>query len=93
MRFENKDFANTTVTLDCNDFIDCSMTDCVLIHQGGPFTIQGELNLTRVRYAVAGPAQHTLNFMRLVRRSGALDALLDAQEQTEPLSNLTAKKN
>jgi hypothetical protein len=81
MRFENQIFT-TDVTLDCNEFIDCVIRDCSLIFQGGSFSLV-RTKLERVRFAIGGPAQSTLGFLRLVRANGPqlIDELLDQGEQ------------
>ena len=81
MRFENQTFT-TDVTLDCNEFIDCVIKDCGVIFQGGPFSLV-RTKLERVRFAIGGPAQSTLGFLRLVKANGPhlVDELLEQGEQ------------
>lgn len=77
MRFENQTFANTTVTLDFNQFVNCTIADCVVLSHGGDFTLAGT-TLIRCKFGVGGMANNTLQFLKLVRASGPklLDELL-----------------
>jgi hypothetical protein len=84
MKFENQTFT-TDVTLDCNEFIDCVIKDCVIHHQGGLFSMI-RTRLENVRFGVSGPAQNVLSFLRMVRESNpaAVGELLDGEPQPTP---------
>jgi hypothetical protein len=87
MKFENQTFT-TDVTLDCNEFIDCVIKDCVIYHQGGSFSMI-RTRLENVRFGVGGPAQNVVSFLRMVRvtNPGALEELFDAGPPTTPASS------
>ena len=95
VKFENQVFT-TDVTIDCNEFVDCEFRDCVVLFQGGSFSLVNT-KLINVRFAVGGPAQATLQFLRFVRANGSnlLDQLLDAgpQPQAVPLPATTGRTN
>lgn len=78
MRFINQTFT-TDVTLDYNEFVDCEIRDCVVLFHGGDFSLV-RTRLVNVRFGLAGAANSTLNFLRLVRASNPLllDELLNA---------------
>lgn len=91
MKFENQTFT-TDVTLDCNEFIDCVIKNCVIHHQGGSFSML-RTRLENVRFGLGGPAQHVLSFLRLVRATNpaAVSELLDgAPEPTTERSGTAA---
>jgi hypothetical protein len=73
MRFVNQTFTDG-VTLDYNEFVDCQIRDCLVLFHGGDFTLL-RTTLTNVRFGLGGPANSTLNFLRLVRAASPL--LLD----------------
>ena len=89
MRFKNQTFTED-VTLDYNEFIDCEIKDCVVFFHGGKFTLV-RTKLTNVRFALAGPANDTLSFLKLVRANGPdlLDQLLDQGPQPVPDQTVT----
>jgi hypothetical protein len=84
MKFENQTFT-TDVTLDCNEFIDCVLKDCLISHQGGWFSMT-RTRLENVRFGVGGPAQNVVSFLRMVRvhNRGAVEELLDGVLLTTP---------
>lgn len=67
------------VTLDYNEFVDCEIRNCLVLYHGGDFTLL-RTTLTNVRFGLGGPANNTLNFLRLVRAASPrlLDELLNA---------------
>jgi hypothetical protein len=77
MKFERQTFT-TDVTLDYNDFTDCEIKDCVIFFCGGDFSLV-RTTLNNVRFALGGPANCTLNFLRLVRLTdpNAINELLN----------------
>ena len=89
MKFEKQTFTED-VTLDYNEFTDCEIKDCVLSYYGGKFTLV-RTKLTNVRFAMGGPANDTLAFLRLVRANGPqlLDQLLDQGDQPIPDQTVT----
>lgn len=78
MRFVKQTFTND-VTLDYNEFVDCEISNCLVLFHGGDFTLL-RTTLTNVRFGLGGPANNTLNFLRLVRAASPrlLDDLLNA---------------
>ncbi len=90
MKFENQTFT-TDVTLDCNEFIDCVIKNCVIHHQGGPFSML-RTRLENVRFAIGGHAQNVLSFLRLVRvtNPAAVSELLDGEPMSTPDRSKTA---
>ena len=78
MRFVKQTFTSD-VTLDYNEFVDCEISNCLVLFHGGDFTLL-RTTLTNVRFGLGGPANNTLNFLRLVRAANArlLDELLNA---------------
>ncbi len=89
MRFVKQTFA-TDVTLDYNEFVDCEIRDCIVFFYGGEFSLV-RTKLVNVRFALAGPANNTLNFLKLVKANGShlLDELLTQGEQPAPERNVT----
>lgn len=84
MRFEKQVFT-TDVTLDYNEFVDCEIKDCVVHFHGGEFKLE-RTKLTNVKYRLAGAANATLQFLKLVRASGPdlVDGLLNQGDQPKP---------
>jgi hypothetical protein len=89
MRFLNQTFTGD-VTLDYNEFVDCEFRDCVLLFHGGDFSLV-RARFVNVRFGLAGPANNTLNFLRLVRANGAhlVNELLDQGPQPTPDQSVT----
>jgi hypothetical protein len=89
MRFVKQVFT-TDVTLDYNEFIDCEFRDCVVYFHGGEFSLV-RTTFNNVRYALAGPANNTLSFMRLIRANAPhlINQLLDAQPAPTPDQSVT----
>lgn len=69
MRFENQVFQGGEVTLDYNEFVDCVFRDCLLVFHGGEFSLV-RVRFEQVRFGLAGAANNTLMFLRLVRANG-----------------------
>jgi hypothetical protein len=90
MRFVKQVFTGGQVTLDYNEFVDCEMRDCLLIYHGGEFSLV-RTKLVNVRFGLAGAANNTLGFLKLVRANGQelLDSLLDQGPQPEPGQSVT----
>ena len=90
MRFQGQVFESAEVTLDYNEFIDCELRNCVLLYHGGDFSLT-RTKLINVQFGLAGAANNTLSFLRLVRANGQalLDGLLDAGPQPIPEHSVT----
>jgi hypothetical protein len=67
MKFENQTFENVTVSLDCNEFIDCELKNCVVTTQGGPYELTRTSFDSTCTFAVTGAGLPTLAFLRLMR--------------------------
>jgi hypothetical protein len=65
MRFENQTFTSG-VTLDYNEFVNCTIRDCVVAFHGGGFTLTGT-TITNVRFNLGDAANNTLAFLQMVR--------------------------
>jgi hypothetical protein len=89
MRFVKQVFT-TDVTLDYNEFIDCEFRDCVVLFHGGEFSLV-RTTFTNVRYGLAGAANNTLSFLRLVRANAPqlINQLLDAGVTPTPDQSVT----
>jgi hypothetical protein len=89
MRFVKQVFTDG-VTLDYNEFIDCEINNCLVMFHGGEFTLL-RTTLSNVRFGLGGPANNTLNFLRLVRAANPrlLDELLDAAPGAVPGQSVT----
>lgn len=90
MKFVRQVFNGGQVTLDYNEFEDCEMHGCVLVYHGGDFSLV-RTRLVNVQFGLAGAANNTLSFLRLVRANGQglLDGLLDAGVQPVPEHSVT----
>jgi hypothetical protein len=90
MKFVGQVFEGGEVTLDFNEFTDCVMRDCTLLYHGGEFSLV-RTRLENVRFGLAGPANNTLAFLKLVRANGPalLDSLLDQGPQPVPEQSVT----
>jgi hypothetical protein len=89
MHFMNQTFT-TDVTLDYNHFTDCEIKDCLVIFHGGSFSLV-RTALTNVRFGLAGPANETLTFLRLIRATNPnlINELLNQGPQPTPDQSLT----
>ena len=89
MRFENQTFTDD-VTLDYNTFINCTIKDCTILYHGGEYSLQNT-TFVNVKFALAGPANNTLAFLRVVRASGEhlLHELLDQDPKPGPGQKVT----
>lgn len=65
MRFENQTFTSG-VTLDYNEFVNCTIRDCVVEFHGGGFTLTNTA-ITNVRFVCGDAANNTLAFLQMVR--------------------------
>jgi len=89
MKFERQVF-ESDVTLDYNEFVDCELRNCVVFYYGGNFSLV-RTKLNNVRFALGGPANQTLAFLRFVRANGPqlIDELLDQGPQPVQGENIT----
>jgi hypothetical protein len=84
MRFENQTFM-TDINLDYNEFVNCTIKDCVVFYHGGNFSLT-RTTLSNVRFGLGDSANRTLDFLRFVRANGQhlLDELLAAGPAQRP---------
>jgi hypothetical protein len=88
MRFENRAFENEAVTLDDNEYIDCTFTNCKFLYSGGDFNIE-RIRFDSLEFTVDGPAARTVMLLRSLWSNQlgqrAVLGLLDpSQNQTRP---------
>ena len=63
MRHENKTFENETITLDGNDFIDCTFRNCRFLYAGGDFNIE-RIRFDSLELTAEGAAARTVMLLR-----------------------------
>lgn len=63
MRFENQTFANESITLDDNEFVDCSFQNCEFVYHGGEFNIS-RIKFDSMQFTVGGPAARTVMLLQ-----------------------------
>ena len=63
MRHENKAFENETVTLDGNEFIDCTFKSCRFVYAGGEFNIE-RIRFDSLELTVEGAAARTVMLLQ-----------------------------
>ena len=63
MRFEKQTFRTETVTLDGNDFIECTFVGCRFQYSGGDFNID-RIRFDSLEFSVDGPAARTVMLLR-----------------------------
>lgn len=88
MRFENQTLTSD-VTIDGNEFVDCTIENCVVHHYGGPFSFANS-SFRNVRFAFHDASNNALAFLRLIHSmpNGAqlLAELLETPRQTTRLN-------
>lgn len=89
MKFEGQVF-ESDITLDYNEFVDCEVKNCVVFYYGGNFSMV-RTKFNNVRFALGGPANQTLAFLRVVRANGPhlIEELLDQGPQPVKGEQLT----
>jgi hypothetical protein len=63
MRYENQAFENETITLDGNDFIDCTFKNCRFLYAGGDFNIE-RIRFDSLELTAEGAAARTVMLLR-----------------------------
>ncbi|MGH8175440.1 MAG: hypothetical protein ACREV5_04155 [Steroidobacter sp.] len=63
MRFENQAFQNEQITLDDNEFVNCTFTKCKFHYSGGEFNID-RIRFDSLEFTVQGPAARTVMLLR-----------------------------
>jgi hypothetical protein len=66
MRFEAQTFDHTELTLDNNEFIDCTIANCTLMFHGGPLSVT-RTRVASVQYVLLHSAVHTTRFLARLR--------------------------
>jgi hypothetical protein len=66
MRFERQTFDHTEVTLDNNEFVDCTIVNCTLIFHGGPMSV-ANTRVTGAQFRLLDSAVHTTRFLARLR--------------------------
>lgn len=63
MRFVNQEFDNETITLDDNDYVECTFRNCTFQYGGGEFNID-RIKFDSMAFTVSGPAARTVVLLR-----------------------------
>lgn len=63
MRFEKQTFENELVTLDDNEFIECTFVNCKFHYSGGNFNID-RIRFNSLEFTVEGPAARTVMLLQ-----------------------------
>lgn len=63
MRFEKQTFENETITLDGNEFSECTFVNCKFHYSGGDFNID-RIRFNSLEFTVEGPAARTVLLLR-----------------------------
>jgi hypothetical protein len=63
MRYDNKAFENETITLDGNDYIDCTFRNCRFLYAGGDFNIE-RIRFDSLELTAEGAAARTVMLLR-----------------------------
>jgi hypothetical protein len=87
MRFENKVFANELITLDDNEFVDCTFTGCTFRYNGGQFNIS-RIAFDSMRFEMEGAAARTVLLLQSLRSNEIgrriVEGLLDPARANSP---------
>jgi hypothetical protein len=68
-------FANETVVLDGNEYLNCTFTNCELIFQGTNGVLLQGIAFNDCRWTFEGPAGLTVNFMTALYQAGVTDLI------------------
>lgn len=63
MRFEKQQFDNETITLDDNEYIDCTFRNCKFQYNGGEFNIE-RIHFDSIEFTVSGAAARTVRLLQ-----------------------------
>ena len=63
MRFENKAFANEVVTLDDNEFFNCTFESCTFSYRGGDFNLS-RIGFDSLQVQLEGAAARTMMLLQ-----------------------------
>jgi hypothetical protein len=92
MRFEKQTFERTEVTLDNNEFVDCTIANCTLVFHGGPMSVTCT-RVAGVQYVLVDSAVHTTRFLARLRmyNSPAVEKLMQDALHDEQAAQLTTR--
>ena len=92
MRFERQTFSHTEVTLDNNEFVDCTIANATLVFHGGPISVT-RTRVASVQYVLVDSAVHTTRFLARLRvyNPPAFEKLMQAALNDEQAVQLTTR--
>ena len=92
MRFEKQIFDHTEITLDDNEFVDCTIVNCMLLFHGGPMLVT-HTRVAGAEYTLLGSAVHTTRFLARLRAYNppAFEKLMQDALDDEPVAQLTTR--
>ena len=92
MRFEKQTFNHTQVTLDNNEFVDCTIANCTLVFHGGPMSVT-RTRVAGVQYVLVDSAVHTTRFLARLRvyNPPAFEKLMQDALSNEQAAQLTTQ--
>ncbi len=68
-------FANETVALDGNDYLNCTFTNCEIVFSGTASVNLNGVNFNDCRWTFEGPAGMTVNFMTALYQAGMTELI------------------
>lgn len=74
-QYEGANFANETVVLDGNDYVNCTFTNCEIVFRATASVSLNGVNFTDCRWTFDGPAGMTINFMTALYQAGITDLI------------------
>jgi hypothetical protein len=72
---QGETFANETVLLDGNEYLDCTFDNCELVFGATAGVSLNGINFNSCRWTFTGPAGTTINFMTALYQAGVTDML------------------
>lgn len=74
-RIVGRAFVGKTVNLADAEFVDCDFTNCIIVVDGQPVELDGNIFIGGNRWLFDGPARETLKLIRWICRSSKADAM------------------
>ncbi len=68
-------FANETVALDGNDYLNCTFNNCEIVFSGTASVNLNGVNFNDCRWTFEGPAGMTVNFMTALYQAGMTELI------------------
>lgn len=68
-------FANETVVLDDNEYLNCTFNNCEIVFRGTASVLLNGVNFNDCRWTFEGPAGMTINFMTALYQAGITDLI------------------